>query len=93
VEKVGEFIRERVKEEGKIIYRCRKDGVVLWEELNNGLLIRGTDCSHYRWEPVGNGCYPFPMDKEICEGVEEISKKRIKKISSGTTIWFLIPNQ
>ena len=90
---MGEFTRERVKEEGKVIYRCRKDGIILWEEIDNGIAIKGADCPHYTWEPVGNGCYPDVMDKGICEGVEEIAEKRVKKISSGTTIWFLIPNQ
>ncbi len=87
------IIREVVKEEGKILYRCSKDGVVLCEELDSGFLVRGAECSHFRWEPVGNGCYPFPMDEEICKGVEEITEKRIKKIDQGTTIWFLVPNQ
>jgi len=90
---MGEFIRERVKEEGKIIYRCRKDGTILWEELDNSIAIKGAECSHYEWTPVGNGCYPFPMDKEICEGTEEIAKRRVKKIDQGATIWFLIPRQ
>ncbi len=69
---MGRIIWEVVKEEGKIItqYRCRKDGTILWEELSDGTSIKGTDCSHYEWTPVGNGCYPFPMDEEICKGTE-----------------------
>jgi len=92
---MGRIIWEVVKEEGKIItqYRCRKDGTILWEELQNGESIKGTNCKHYRWEPVGNGCYPDVLDEEICKGVEEITEKRIKKIDQGTTIWFLVPNQ
>jgi len=88
------IIKEKVTgEEGtQVIYKCEEDGEVLWEELD-GIAIKGTDCPHYTWEPVGNGCYPDVMDKGICEGVEEIAEKRVKKISSGTTIWFLIPNQ
>ena len=92
MEKVGEFIRERVKE-GKIIYRCRKDGTILWEELDNGIAIKGAECSHYEWISVGNGCYPDELDPQICEGTEEIAKKRVKKIDQGTTIWFLVPNR
>ena len=92
---MGRIIWEVVKEEGKIItqYRCRKDGTILWEELQNGESIKGTNCKHYHWEPVGNGCYPFPLDEEICEGTEEIVEKRVKKIDQGTTIWFLVPNR
>jgi len=92
---MGRIIWEVVKEEGKIItqYRCRKDGTILWEELDNGFSIKGADCPHYTWEPVGNGCYPDVLDEEICKGVEEITEKRIKKIDQGTTIWFLVPNQ
>jgi len=92
---MGRIIWEVVKEEGKIItqYRCRKDGTILWEELQNGESIKGTNCKHYHWEPVGNGCYPDVLDEEICKGVEEITEKRIKKIDQGTTIWFLVPNQ
>jgi len=92
---MGRIIWEVVKEEGKIItqYRCRKDGTILWEELQNGESIKGTNCKHYRWEPVGNGCYPDQIDPQICEGTEEIVEKRVKKIDQGTTIWFLIPTQ
>ena len=94
---MGRIIWEVVKEKegGKIItkYRCRKDGTILWEELSDGTPIRGTDCTHYEWTPVGNGCYPDELDPEICEGVKEIAEKRIKKISNGTTIWFLIPRK
>ena len=88
------IIKEKVTgEEGtQVIYKCEEDGEVLWEELD-GIAIKGTDCPHYTWEPVGNGCYPFPMDKEICKGVEEITEKRIKKIDQGTTIWFLVPSR
>jgi hypothetical protein len=87
------IIKEKVTDEGTQLYRCEEDGVVLWEELNNGVLIRGTDCPHYSWEPVGNGCYPFPMDEEVCKGTEKVVEKRIKKIDEGTTIWFLISTQ
>jgi len=89
------IIKEKVTDEEatQVIYKCEEDGEVLWEELQSGVIIRGRDCEHYRWEPVGNGCYPFPMDKEICKGTEEVVEKRVKKIDEGTTIWFLIPTQ
>ena len=89
------IIKEKVDEEGTqlYMYRCKEDGEILWTRYENDVEIVGSSCKHYEWKPVGNGCYPFPMDKEICEGVEKIAKKRVKKISSGTTIWFLIPNQ
>ena len=86
-------IKEKVDEEGTqlYIYRCKEDGVLLWEELNNGILIRGTDCPHYEWTPVGNGCYPQSLDEEICEGVNDIKEKAVKKKDEGLTIWFLVP--
>ena len=87
------LIKEKVTDEGTYLYRCEEDGTILWEELSDGTSIKGTDCSHYRWEPVGNGCYPFPMDKEICKGTEEVVEKRVKKIDEGTMYWFLVPTQ
>jgi len=92
---MGRIIKEKVDEEGTqlYIYRCKEDGEVLWEELQSGMAIRGRDCEHYRWEPVGNGCYPDELDPQICEGVKKIAKQKIKKVDEGTTIWFLVPNR
>jgi len=88
------IIKEVTDEEAtQVIYKCEEDGEVLWEELQSGVTIRGRDCEHYRWEPVGNGCYPQPLDKEVCEGVEDVKEKAVKKIDQGLTIWFLVPNQ
>ena len=86
-----EITKEKADEE--IIYKCEKDGEVLWIRYENDVEIVGNSCQHYEWTPVGNGCYPFPMDKEICEGTEEIAKRRVKKIDQGATIWFLTPRQ
>jgi len=72
-------------------FKCSVDGTVLWEELDNGFSIKGTDCEHFYWDWAGNGCYPDQLDPEICYGIEDIVKKAVKKIWSGTTIWFLLP--
>gem|GEM_PF-4456537 len=49
------------------------------------------ECKHYRWEEVGNGCYPFPQNQEICKGVEELKKVARLIFRSGTTYYFLVP--
>jgi hypothetical protein len=93
VEKMDGIIKEKVTggEGTQVIYKCEEDSEVLWEELQSGVVIRGRDCGHYEWTPVGNGCYPQSFDKEICEGVKDIKEKAIKKIDEGLTIWFLVP--
>jgi len=87
------IVRERVKEDDAWVtyYKCSKDSTILWEELDNGFCFKGSDCKHFEWTPVGNGCYPDQLDPVICEGTEEIVGQRIKKIDEGTTVWFLIP--
>ncbi len=73
-------------------YRCEYCGTLLWRRyLHNDEEVVVSDCRHYTWEIVGNGCYPDELDKEICEGTDEIVKKSIKKIEESTTTYFLIP--
>ncbi|ALG97129.1 hypothetical protein AVT98_gp37 [Sulfolobales virus YNP1] len=75
-------------------YYCTIDGKTLWiRYLHNDVEVVIGDCDHFHWESVGNGCYPFPIDEEICAGVEDIVKESIKKIEDGTTIYFLIQTQ
>jgi len=75
-------------------YYCTIDKKVLWKRyLHNDEEIVTGDCEHYQWEPVGSGCYPDPLDEQICAGVDETVQKSIKKIYDGTTIYFLIPRE
>jgi hypothetical protein len=91
---MAQILKEIDKKEGQIIFKCSQDGEVLWREyLQNNIEVRGNNCSHFEWIPVGNGCYPDPMDEEICRGTEEIVNNSIKKIEEGTSIWFLVPRQ
>jgi hypothetical protein len=73
-------------------YYCTVDKNVLWKKYmhNDEEVIIG-NCQHFEWESIGNGCYPDPIDEQICSGVEETVEKSIKKIYDGTTIYFLIP--
>jgi len=74
------------------VYKCGIDGEVLWRRYpHNYVEVIGNSCEHFRWEMVGNGCYPFPLDEEICRGTDELVEKSIKKIDEGTSIWFLVP--
>ncbi len=87
--------REIVKdEEGYRVmeYRCEYCGTLLWRRyLHNDQEVIVGDCRHYTWEIVGNGCYPHEIDPQICEGINEIVKKSIKKIEESTSTYFLIP--
>ncbi len=85
------IVKEIHKEEGEIQYKCKMDGTILWRKFDNGVEVKACSCDHYEWIPVGNGCYPLPLDEEICRGIEEIAKSSIKKIEEGTSIWFLVP--
>ena len=73
-------------------YRCDIDGKVLWYEYPNGVEKVGEGCTHLKWIAVGNGCYPEPLDQEICKGVDILRKYNVKIIQDGTTYYFLIPN-
>ena len=73
-------------------YYCTKDKKVLWKMyMHNNVEIVTGSCEHFEWEPVGSGCYPDPMDEEICAGIEDLIKESLKKIDDGTTIYFLVP--
>ena len=75
-------------------YYCTKDRQVLWiRYLHNDVEVIVNDCEHYYWEPVGSGCYPDPLDEEICAGIDETVRQSIKKVYDGSTIYFLIPRQ
>ncbi len=72
-------------------YYCTKDRKVLWKKyMNNDVEVVMGSCEHFEWEPVGSGCYPDPMDEEICAGIKDLTRKAIKKIDDGTTTYFLI---
>ncbi len=89
---MSRIIQEIINQDGvKKQYRCAVDLSILWQELDNGVYLRGDDCEHFYWEPVGNGCYPFQLDSQICNGIDDILRRYVKKIWSGTSIWFLLP--
>ena len=89
------IVKEITYEDGMRVteYKCKQDQHILLKEYENGAQVILSDCQHYIWESVGNGCYPFPMDPEICQGVDEIAQKSIKKVFEGLTVWFLVPSQ
>ncbi len=73
-------------------YYCTVDKKVLWiRYLHNDAEIVTSECKHFKWIEVGNGCYPSPLDEEICDGIKDLIKESLKKIDEGTTIYFLIP--
>ena len=59
--------------------------------MNNDIEIVVGECRHFRWESVGNGCYPDPVDMEICAGVDELIEQSWKRIEESTTTYFLVP--
>ena len=90
----AEITREiAYEEEFRVIeYKCSICNITLWKRyVHNDIEVVVGDCDHFKWESVGNGCYPVEIDKDICEGTRELAKQRIKKIEDGTTIYFLIP--
>ena len=91
MKKMAQVIREL--QQDQVIFKCSADGQILYIEYRNGAEVRADSCNHFEWIPVGNGCYPIPMDEYICAGTDEIARLAVKKIDTGTTIWFLVPSK
>ena len=73
-------------------YYCAADGKILWiKYMHNDQEVIVDECEHFRWEPVGNGCYPDKLDEELCAGVDDLVRESLKKIEESTSTYFLIP--
>jgi len=83
-------IRWEFTDYGKV-YKCSVDETPLLAEYNSGEEVILNECPHFKWERVGNGCYPDPIDSSVCEGVSEIVKNSIIRVKDGTTFYFLLP--
>jgi hypothetical protein len=75
-------------------FRCDRCGKILAEIFEASVsyqLIYTNDCNHFKWFPIGNGCYPEILDSSLCEGTKEIAEKAILILRDGTTYYFLVP--
>ena len=73
-------------------YYCTEDGKVLWVQyMHNDVEIVTGECKHFKWISVGNGCYPDPIDEQICAGIDDLVKESLKRIEESTTTYFLVP--
>ncbi len=85
------YLVDEVRTEEGTEFRCDIDGKVLWVKYKNGVEEVVGSCPHFFWKSIGNGCYPFKLDKDACAGIDWIPRNSIKRIQDGETYYFLLP--
>jgi len=78
--------------DNSIEYLCDIDSTVLWIEYLDGTEKPVSSCTHWKWEEIGNGCYPIKLNNEFCKKTDTVVKYAQKIIQDGTVYYFLIPN-
>jgi len=69
---------------------CNKILAIIYRAGSATMPDKLSNCDHFEWKRIGNGCYDDP-DQEYCKGARELIERAVKVYFENTNVYLLIP--